>query len=179
MKPPIKKGWIIAIGVILLLWILNPSINQFKGYIGTYPSKYDFVVFTKTGNYIIFSTFHVSSVHKDVADDTYSVSEETESATNMSKIEGDYYGAFLNFFKKNTIVIQHSLHQESMDSTKISKTETILSTSDSNTQKKDPLDKIVYKTKDGQIVTQEQLLYSGYSMDRIKRGIMKGILTPY
>ena len=35
----------------------------------------------------------------------------------------------------------------------------------------------IYKTKDGQYVTQSQLIASGYSQDRITKGISNGILN--
>lgn len=53
MKFPIKKGWAIAIGVVLLLWILNPGISSFRDYIGDKDV-------TRKGNFIVFSIYQDS-----------------------------------------------------------------------------------------------------------------------
>lgn len=79
---------------------------------------------------------------------------------------------FINITRHTQVAsIQPRCDSTSVDSTKM----------DSAPTSTDPLGIVnqIYKTKDGQVVTQEQLLYSGYSQDRIKKGIEKGILIPY
>jgi len=91
----------ISIGIILLIFsITNPSVDRFKDFSGNYTSKYNEVIYTKTHNYILFSTFNISFVEKQPSFEQYNSEEEDASNKYVSTIKGDYLGVLFNFYKK-------------------------------------------------------------------------------
>lgn len=78
-----------------------------------------------------------------------------------------YTGVLLNFVKKETPIVPDEMFipkEPPLDA----------GTIDSQVVSENPL----YRTKDGQLVTWEQLKQSGYSPKRVKQGIYNGILLP-
>lgn len=52
---PIKKGSLIAICIVILLTLLNPTMGNFKEFLGGYASRNDRL--TRNANFLLFSTY--------------------------------------------------------------------------------------------------------------------------
>ncbi len=60
MELNIKKGWIISIGIVLILIITNPTKTDFKNYIGAnYEGYYPHI--RKTSNFLICCIYYDGS----------------------------------------------------------------------------------------------------------------------
>lgn len=56
---PIKKSWAIAIAATILLTVLNPTMGNFKEFLGSSASRDDKL--TRNANFLIFSTYFDNS----------------------------------------------------------------------------------------------------------------------
>lgn len=76
MKKSIKVTGLIMIAAIVLLAIFNPTMKDFKEYLGTTSDKREWLVYRRTSNWVIFSTY----------------------TTNLPQHDIEYIGFFGNFF---------------------------------------------------------------------------------
>ena len=65
MNLKIKRWQFVAIGILLLLLIVNPTLKDFEEYLGTSARESRFVTptFKKTSNFLLFSTYQCNN-HK-------------------------------------------------------------------------------------------------------------------
>jgi hypothetical protein len=94
-----KNFQYLGIGLICLLIILslgNPSPTQFKDYIGRPSFEHYSMIYKRTSNWLIFSTYefsYESPIRKD--------SRYEEITKPLDNLVGTYSGFFLNFYKKD------------------------------------------------------------------------------
>lgn len=95
-KKIFKYGLITLLVAIILLAFTNPSIKQFKDYIGENSKGHYIMTFKRTSNYLIYSTYQFSFYTNDLDEEDMS----SERDTHLRNISGYYTGFFLNFYKK-------------------------------------------------------------------------------
>lgn len=96
-----KTSQYLAIGSIALVIILsltNPSPNHFKDFIG-HPSFEDYsMIYKRTNNWLIFSTYEFS--YSSPINEHY---RNKEIVNTLDNLTGTYTGFFLNFYKEDPI----------------------------------------------------------------------------
>lgn len=92
----VKYSLIAVACIIIVLAITNPSLKQFKERIGERSWKYYDVVYKRTSNWIIFSTYQFSYT----TNEKYEYEESSEKTAILDKLTGEYTGFFSNFYKK-------------------------------------------------------------------------------
>jgi hypothetical protein len=89
----------LGIGLVCLFIILflgNPSQNQFKDYIGNPNFEYYSMIYKRTSNWLIFSTYEFSYESPIPKNSRY------KDITNpLNNLVGTYTGFFFNFYKKD------------------------------------------------------------------------------
>ncbi len=86
------------ISLIILLALTNPSPNQFKDFIGK-PSFEDYsMIYKRTSNWLLFSTYEFSYESPITKD--YRRKEITDALDNLT---GTYTAFFLNFYKEDPV----------------------------------------------------------------------------
>lgn len=96
MKKILKITGIVGVCVVLILAITNPSLKNFKEYIGERSWEPYVLTFEREHNWIIFSTYKISYIKND----PYEHKDENKER-ELDKITGSYNAIFLNFFKRN------------------------------------------------------------------------------
>ena len=81
--------------IIIVLALTNPSTNQFKDFIGNPSFEKYTMIYKRTSNWLIFSTYEFSYVS------TYPNNDYTqkEIVSSLDELTGIYNGFFLNFHK--------------------------------------------------------------------------------
>ncbi len=89
---------IAAVCILIILMITNPSVKQFKEYIGN-PTFKDFTLsYKRTSNWLIYSTYEFSYILSNDDYDNYDNNELIKSKLNQ--LTGTYKGYFLNFYRR-------------------------------------------------------------------------------
>ncbi len=86
---------IVVLCVVIILSLTNPSSNQFKDFIGKPSFENYSMIYKRTSNWLIFSTYefsYESPIRKEGR-----IIEITDVLDNAT---GTYTGFFLNFYKK-------------------------------------------------------------------------------
>ena len=92
----IKQYFIISLlCIIIVLALTNPSTNQFKDFIGNPSFEKYTMIYKRTSNWLIFSTYEFSYESAIPKDARYK-----EITNPLDDLTGTYTGVFLNFYKK-------------------------------------------------------------------------------
>lgn len=84
------------LGIIIILAFANPSLKQFKDYIGERSWKYYDITFKRTQNWLIYSTYEMTYT----VNDKYYMEEDIDKTSQLNNLKGRYTGFFFNFSKK-------------------------------------------------------------------------------
>ncbi len=96
-KKILKYSVITIVSVIIVLAFTNPTLKQFKEYIGDRHSwKYYEITMKRTQNWLIYSTYEISYS----TNDKYYEEEVSSKTQELNNLRGSYTGFFLNFYKK-------------------------------------------------------------------------------
>lgn len=93
----VKYSLIAILAIVLILAWANPSLKQFKEYIGEEDKNGFVLTFKRTHNYLFFSTYEFS-FYKNEADESFS--DDGTRRTQLFMMSGTYTGFFLNFYKE-------------------------------------------------------------------------------
>lgn len=96
MKNKIIKYTSFAIIIIIIvLAFANPSLKQFKEYIGERSWSPYILTYERKTNWLIYSTYEVSYIKNDLFEP-----DDEDKVGLLNDIKGTYSGFFLNFYKK-------------------------------------------------------------------------------
>ena len=98
VKKILKYVAVFIAAILLVLIVTNPSVKQFKEYIGERDWQYFDVTYKRTNNYFIFSTYSFSYSKRNNVNGGFS-REYHLTQNELIVASGNYTGVLYNFYR--------------------------------------------------------------------------------